>query len=340
MTEQEIKNYARENSVMVQAALELTEKCNFSCEHCYCSYSDKKDMSFEDICNIIDKLCENDCLFLTLTGGEIFLRSDFSEIYKYIKERGFLVTLFTNAALINENIILLLKEFPPYRIYITLYGTNENEYYVQTGIKGSFNQVIHGLNLLKDNGIPFVLRSIATTNMYHSIYDKKFDKIAQHYSCEFYYDTIVFSKVNGAKTNMNQRVPAEEIIKLENNDMQRYEQWKNIFDNNEYQKHLFQCFGGKSSIFIDYKGDVSICSLYRTPQISLLYQSYKEVMNKLHQAHKLLMEDYNVSSCSKCENAGLCRWCPGHAVLENGDKYEKIDYFCELAELRRKKYGK
>ena len=68
------------------------------------------------------------CLLITLTGGEVFLRKDFIEIYKYIKLKGMLVTIFTNISLLTDDIINIFKLYPPIKISISLYGTNNTEY--------------------------------------------------------------------------------------------------------------------------------------------------------------------------------------------------------------------
>ena len=62
------------------------------------------------------------------TGGEIFARRDFLDIYTYAKKKGFIITLFTNGTLITPKIADYLAEWRPFAIEITLYGRTKETY--------------------------------------------------------------------------------------------------------------------------------------------------------------------------------------------------------------------
>ena len=68
------------------------------------------------------------------TGGEIFARRDFLDIYTYAKRKGFLITLFTNGTLITPRIADYLAAWRPFAIEITLYGRTKDTYERLTGI--------------------------------------------------------------------------------------------------------------------------------------------------------------------------------------------------------------
>ncbi|UCD72074.1 MAG: radical SAM protein, partial [Syntrophobacterales bacterium] len=120
-----------EQRVPLAGVLELTFRCNNRCMHCYVNKGAddgrerKKELSYDQMCRILDAIAEEGCLWLLLTGGEPFIRRDFVEIYTYAKRRGFLITLFTNGTLIDPEIADFLREWPPRSIEITLYGMSE-----------------------------------------------------------------------------------------------------------------------------------------------------------------------------------------------------------------------
>jgi len=60
--------------------------------------------------------------WLLLTGGEIFIRPDFLDIYRRLKRRGLLLTLYTNGTMITERAADLLAEYPPSLVEVSLYG--------------------------------------------------------------------------------------------------------------------------------------------------------------------------------------------------------------------------
>jgi len=84
--------------VPIGGSLELTQRCNNKCVHCYNNLATgdqealAKELSLNEHYRIIDEITECGCLWLLLTGGEIFLRKDFLDIYTYAKQKGLTVT--------------------------------------------------------------------------------------------------------------------------------------------------------------------------------------------------------------------------------------------------------
>src|SRR3990167_2579403 len=85
----------------IVAQIELTFRCPLHCEHCYTDCynnndSAKDEMSTEDIKLVLGKCKEDGVLWLSFTGGDPLIRKDFTEIYIYAKNLGFIVTIFTS----------------------------------------------------------------------------------------------------------------------------------------------------------------------------------------------------------------------------------------------------
>ena len=97
--------------IPLDATLELTYRCNNKCVHCYCNLPEndehamQDELTTEEIKKLLDDLASMGSIWLLITGGEPLLRPDFEEIYLHAKKKGFLITLFSNGTLINENII-------------------------------------------------------------------------------------------------------------------------------------------------------------------------------------------------------------------------------------------
>ncbi len=135
----------------LEVSIEVTRRCPLDCLHCYNSLpmSDHAaraaELTFEEHCRLLDELVEAGCLWLLYTGGEIFARKDFLEIYTEAKKRGFLITLFTNGTMINERIADYLAEYRPFAIEITLYGATRETYEALTQIPGSYDRCMKGI---------------------------------------------------------------------------------------------------------------------------------------------------------------------------------------------------
>ena len=94
----------------LEVSIEVTRRCPLECKHCYNNLpmgdlaARNRELSKEEHFQLLDQLVEVGAFWLLYSGGEIFARKDFLEIYTYAKQKGFLITLFTNGILINERI--------------------------------------------------------------------------------------------------------------------------------------------------------------------------------------------------------------------------------------------
>ncbi|HUU41738.1 MAG TPA: radical SAM protein, partial [Desulfatiglandales bacterium] len=98
----------KDKRALISFELEMTARCNNNCRHCYINLptGDKeakaKELSFEDIKDIVDEAASMGALGCILTGGEPLIREDFFDIYAYIKKKGLLVSVFTNATMVTS----------------------------------------------------------------------------------------------------------------------------------------------------------------------------------------------------------------------------------------------
>src|SRR5271155_6161730 len=96
--------------VPMEVSIEVTRRCPLECLHCYNNLpmndaaARSQELTLEEHCKLLDELVAAGCLWICYTGGEIFGRKDFLDIYTEAKKRGFLVTLFTNGTLITPRI--------------------------------------------------------------------------------------------------------------------------------------------------------------------------------------------------------------------------------------------
>jgi MoaA/NifB/PqqE/SkfB family radical SAM enzyme len=78
---QKILQKTFERKIPFNAQIELTYRCNLSCVHCYATNRNLADeLSTAEVENVLQQLADLGCLFLSLTGGEIFCRNDAIQI--------------------------------------------------------------------------------------------------------------------------------------------------------------------------------------------------------------------------------------------------------------------
>lgn len=156
----------RDDRVPLACQWEITCRCNLRCVMCYTDCFNRPDMirtelATHEILRIMDELAAAGCLDLILTGGEPLARPDFFDIYEHAKARGFLVTLFTNATLIDETVADRLTALPPHRIEISLHGLTERTFETITRGPRSFHRCLRAIRLLLDRELSVVLKTTA-----------------------------------------------------------------------------------------------------------------------------------------------------------------------------------
>jgi AdoMet-dependent heme synthase len=82
--------------------LDVTYRCNERCVHCYLDHDDHGEMTTAEITDVLQQLAEAGVFFLSLSGGEVFLRRDFLEIVETARKLLFNVKIKTNGVLIRE----------------------------------------------------------------------------------------------------------------------------------------------------------------------------------------------------------------------------------------------
>lgn len=157
--------YWKDKKIPIIGTLEITYGCNFRCVHCYADnkHSDEC-LSYDEIVDLVDQMTEAGTFFLTLSGGDPLVHPRFIDIYRYIKNKGMFVEVFTNAAAINKDIIQLFQEYPPVNVDITIYGASEMTYEKVTHTKGNFSRVHKAIDMLESAGIHYTLKTSRLQN--------------------------------------------------------------------------------------------------------------------------------------------------------------------------------
>lgn len=335
-----------QNRIPSTGTIEIMENCNFRCLHCYQGMKKaRQKMSGDKWCSIIDELAEAGTFWLLITGGEPLLHPDFERIYRHAYMKGIIVTVFTNARMINDSHIRLFQELPPFAVEVTLYGASEEMYQRVTGTKGSFQLVRDNIRRIRDAGITIKLKSVA----FHPLADDLAAMQAyaeDEMGLEFRFDTKIDPGIYGESFDEIRLTP-EQLVDLEDRligrenlagDMRALlEINKRNVEKTKSNELLYRCGAGKNSFYIDYKGYVHTCSSGRLEKeaFDLNKMSFAEVWNEgLPQV--VLQKRRNLNSqCMKCEYREICDACPATAQLATGDKEGRPQYVCQITMARK-----
>ncbi len=330
--------------IPINGSMEVTARCNLNCVHCYINLpandreAKAKELTYKEICDIIDQVVDEGCLWLLLTGGEPFIRPDFLDIYTHAKKEGMLITIFTNGTLITPRIADYLAEWRPFNVEITLYGRTGETYERVTRAPGSYERCMRGINLLLEQKIPLKLKAMVMTLNKHELLDMK--NYAEGLGVEFRYDAMLNGRLDGSERFADLRLTPQEVVELDLADEKRSKSWQDFCERFWgppcSPDDLYYCGAGLGSFHVDSYGYLTGCILSRTPNYDLRRGTFREgwygpiaEMRQLKRTQKV--------KCQNCELLSLCGQCPGWAELEYGDPEIPVDYLCQIAHLRMKR---
>lgn len=280
----------------------------------------RSELSYEEHCRILDEITEAGCFWLLFTGGEIFARRDFLDIYAYARSKGLIITLFTNGTLVTEKIADYLVANRPFNIEVTLYGRTKQTYERLTGIPGSYEKCLRGIKLLRERRLPLKVKTVAVTINKHEIADMR--KFVEELGAEFKFDAMMSPRIDCSQSPLAVRLKPEEIVEMDLEDQSRVAEWQRIATRfappPEPASEVYHCGGGIDSFAIDPEGRMSICVLSHFDTFDLRSGSFREgwegFINKVR--HRKVTR---MTKCATCALKSMCGMCPASGELENGD---------------------
>lgn len=131
-----------------EIAIETTSQCNLDCKVCSLDKSFSLEISFSQARKILDECNLSGVKTVRFTGGEPLLNSAIDKMLLYARQKNFYVILNTNASLIDNKKLELIRKTTDY-VLISLQGFNSKSNRILTGIDMDFNKKISNIIKLK-----------------------------------------------------------------------------------------------------------------------------------------------------------------------------------------------
>jgi len=324
-------------------ALEITKRCNLRCKHCYLDAgshgADELDTS--NIKDIITMSKDEGGISVALGGGEPLLHPDWRKIVNHALACDLLVSLGTNASLIQEDTAKIMADLP-IKIQISLDGATEATHDAIRG-KGSFKATMKGLEFLLANGkgADIVLAFTPMKLNIHEVSD--FIRLAHK---------LGISVVQFPPLTPSGRARKNwEALQPSNGEM--YNFWKTIYTYTQnFQGEMtlladcfsmdirrrgmpYQCSIG-TQLRIDPFGNVYPCQCFHFGTDFLLGNLKKTNLKSIIEGEKLKKRKrLSLSRTKKIQGCTSCRWrhfcgagCMGYAYETTGTPFEAPT--CEL----------
>jgi radical SAM protein with 4Fe4S-binding SPASM domain len=338
--------------------VELTERCNFDCLHCYINLpaGDRKakagELSTERIKAILGEAASLGCLKVRFTGGEPLLREDFEELYVFARRLGLKVVVFTNASLISPRLAETFCRIPPLeKIEVTVYGMKKGSYEKVTRVPGSFKAAWRGIGLLQEKNIPFVAKGAFLPVNKDDVKEFEFWASgipwmdhAPPYS-QFFNLRCRRDSERKNRTIRSLRLPPKEGLKFLIRDEAEFAREMKAYCSRFMAPtgKLFSCGAGNGRGCVDARGCFSPCLLLKSPETicDLDKGSLKDALTAFFpkiRATKAINPDF-LARCARCFLRGLCSQCPARSWMENGTLDTPVEYLCQVAHEKARRLG-
>lgn len=357
-----ITNYLAHKAVCLNLPLsgtfELSPVCNFSCKMCYVrktreevQSSQRNILRLDDWRRLAREAKDAGTLYILLTGGEPLLWPDFWTLYEELIEMGFLISINTNAAMIDEAVVVRFQKLPPYRINVTLYGASNETYKRLCGVENVFSAVDNAISKLLENHINVKINCSLTPEN-----EKDLDWIidyAKDKNTKLTVATYMFPPVRRDETQigMNQRFEPEESARNTLRYLERYRGGEG------YQQYLqsivdgcveppgleegcvdpldgkIRCRAGRSSFWITWDGWMTPCGMMPEPKTDVKDKTFEKAWRSVVE----MTDQIRLSGvCNACPNINVCHPCAAIAFAETGKTSEIPTYMCKVSqEMRR-----
>jgi len=147
--------------------LQVTNRCNLRCRHCYIGEKDPLELSVAQIGNVLKEFEDIQGLRVLITGGEPLIHSRFEEVNEMLPEFFFRKVLFTNGLLLDKRIRKMLKVD---EIQISIDGLEEAHDSLRG--RGTFRSAMEAIRQAIDSGF-----EVSVSTMIHPENLRDFEKM-------------------------------------------------------------------------------------------------------------------------------------------------------------------
>jgi radical SAM protein with 4Fe4S-binding SPASM domain len=327
--------------------VDLTYRCNERCIHCYLDHEDHGEMKTDEIKNVLEQLAQSGTLFLTLSGGEIFLRDDLFELLEFARSLHFDISLKTNALLIDAERARKLRALSVRRIQISIYSAEPAVHDAITKVRGSLERTLTAIRFLQAEGLQV---KIACPLMKQNLMAyRNVQALAAELGVPYVLDMTITPKMDGDMSLLQLRNPAQDLLPIlqdptlnppssSQDGAQEAQLTTGSATSSGIESQAYEdipCSAGHNSCYISPYGEVFPCVQMPVATGNLRQQRFDEIWFKSPEMERVrAVRESQLPVCSKCSIRQYCERCPGLAQMEGGDLLGAYERACDLAELK------
>jgi radical SAM protein with 4Fe4S-binding SPASM domain len=317
--------------ILENITINITNKCNLRCKHCYISeYNKENNFPVNSFKNFINTAKDYEYfapnLNFAILGGEPLLEKEkLYEITKFGKNLGYEVIVSTNGQLINSEFARRAKKYNLV-VQVSIEGSNEkiNDYIRGNG---TFLKAQRGIKELVKYGVYTIISMV--------VHEFNFQDIEKFY----YYGRslrvnevryIPLKIIGRGKLNFNP-ILKEDLLLVIHNLIKNHPESKQYFKRDyytimktmcAYSNQTLYCGTGSKTLLVDANGDIYPCPNHYLPEFNcgnITKKSFEDIWLK-SPILKEVRSTYNINKINNdCNNCIVKYWCKGGC---RGEAYE------------------
>src|SRR6266436_9574350 len=336
---------------------DLTYRCNERCVHCYLDHDDHGELTTAECLKVLDDLARSGTLFLTFSGGEIFLRPDLYEILAAARRLHFDISLKSNALLVTAGRAAKLREFGVRRVQISVYSDIPAIHDAITKVPGSLERTLAAIPILLEHGLQVKLACpLMPQNLmdYRGVMD-----LAEKLGVPYILDLTITPMMDGSSGPLEHRASVSSLLPVLRDPVlnacrpQPTAQASSAISaspstfgsavSSGIESAAYEdlpCSAGHNSCYISPYGDVFPCVQLPQAAGNLRREKFDDIWHHAPQLERLrAIRESQLPMCSRCELRSYCERCPGLALMEGGDLLGAYERACALAEEKARLAG-
>jgi radical SAM protein with 4Fe4S-binding SPASM domain len=319
---------------LVALQVEITTRCPLSCVHCYNGPATDRVLDRGFIAKLLDEAADLGCLFLTLTGGEVFSHPDLRGIVADARARQFDVRLLSSGWFIDDEAAKFLAGSAVSQVDLSFYGAAAEVHDRVTGVPGSFARAVAAARRLRQRGVRVILKHIVLAGNAGEAHALR--ELAASLDCPLLTATVVTPEASGACGPCAHRAADEDLARIYGTEL-----WGALADEFATSPGARAasdrpCLAGAISLFVAVDAHAYPCVDLRLDCGDLQTRSLASVWRDskvLEAVRRVRWSDLPV--CSGCALRSFCSHCMGLALSEHGDHLGPATESCRQAVVKR-----
>jgi AdoMet-dependent heme synthase len=317
-------------AVPLSVHVDLTMRCNERCVHCYRVVEDRPELTTAEVKALLAELARAGTLYLTLSGGEIFLRADLFELIVEAKRLRFDVRLKSNALLISAERAQRLHALGVRQVDVSIYSVDPAIHDGVTKIPGSLARSLAAIGRLQAAGVRVKINCpLMRTNVggYREV-----RALAERLGVPCGIDPMITARNDGDTSPVPLRIGRADLQRVLRDPALNPDPLPTAVPAERPDLDEIACGAAHNACYVSAYGDVMPCVALPLTCGNIRDTPFAEIWSGsrgMREVRAVRVRDLH--TCAGCAAAMFCTRCPGQALVEDGDLYGPSRAACEHA---------